>query len=87
MTFQTSDGVKRARIVEHPPGRHNERYWYVLEVVDGSFPARTRLRHAFAERRREPHGTLVSEADPVERQAAIAKLTAWAQRNGWTIAN
>jgi hypothetical protein len=85
LAFPTSDGPKRARIVEHPPTTRSGSYWYVLEVVDGPYPQGTRLRGAFARRRRDLDGLPVSEADPEERQTAIAKLTTWAQGNGWTV--
>jgi hypothetical protein len=86
LVVPTSDGPKHARIVEHPPSSGSTRYWYVLEVVAGPHPPGTHLRNAFARRQANPLG-LATEVDSNERQAAIAKLTAWARTNGWTVVN
>jgi hypothetical protein len=82
----TVDQLKTARIVVTPPNLTHgwSVFWFALEVVIGPYPPGSQLRSAKARRRVNPDGDATA-VDPDERDAAIAKLTAWARENGWTV--
>jgi hypothetical protein len=78
--------TKIARIVVTPPMPSPgwSFYWFALEAVGRSYLRGSTLRSAFALRRVIPDST-ATRVDPDERDKAIAKLMAWARKNGWRV--